>query len=193
MLPLFVVYFVSGVAETNRAVRRGRGESEIVAGHMVEYSGSAFALFFLAEYANMIWSFPDRDLLHGRRLSPLQGLGVPWLSATAGGGCSPRWFLRQLLHLVPCTFPRYRYDRSCGWAEGVHPAVHRLDRGDVAYYGIFEAGGDGQAVHGSGTAADRMLRAWLTKYLFRPKYTLMYPMEKTPQSPRFRGLHAAPL
>src|SRR3546814_9628116 len=52
MLPLFIVYFVSGVAETNRApFDVVAGESEIVAGHMVEYSGAAFALFFLAEYA----------------------------------------------------------------------------------------------------------------------------------------------
>src|SRR3546814_1540491 len=72
MLPLFIVYFVSGVAETNRApFDVVEGESEIVAGHMVEYSGAAFALFFLAEYANMILvSFLAAIFFLGGWLSP---------------------------------------------------------------------------------------------------------------------------
>ncbi len=83
LLPLFVVYFVSGVAETNRApFDVVEGESEIVAGHMVEYSGSQFALFFLAEYANMILvSFLASIFFMGGWLSPLHGLGIPLLSA----------------------------------------------------------------------------------------------------------------
>src|SRR5690606_12449182 len=75
LLPLFVVYFVSGVAETNRApFDVVEGESEIVAGHMVEYSGASFALFFLAEYANMILiSFLVAIFFLGGWLSPFQG------------------------------------------------------------------------------------------------------------------------
>ena len=75
LFPLFVVYFISGVAETNRApFDVAEGESEIVAGFHVEYSGMAFALFFLAEYANMILiSLPDRGLLLGGWLSPFDG------------------------------------------------------------------------------------------------------------------------
>ena len=75
LFPLFIVYWVSGVAETNRApFDVVEGESEIVAGHMVEYSGGAFALFFLAEYANMILiSFLTALLFLGGWLSPFQG------------------------------------------------------------------------------------------------------------------------
>jgi NADH-quinone oxidoreductase subunit H len=75
LFPLFVIYWVSGVAETNRApFDVVEGESEIVAGHMVEYSGGAFALFFLAEYANMILiSFLISILFLGGWLSPVQG------------------------------------------------------------------------------------------------------------------------
>ncbi|HMM66220.1 MAG TPA: NADH-quinone oxidoreductase subunit H, partial [Dokdonella sp.] len=79
LLPVFVIYFVSGVAETNRApFDVAEGESEIVAGFHVEYSGSAFAIFFLAEYANMILiAFLASVLFFGGWLSPFQG----WISA----------------------------------------------------------------------------------------------------------------
>ena len=95
LLPLFVVYFISGVAETNRApFDVVEGESEIVAGHMVEYSGSAFALFFLAEYANMILiSFLVSLFFLGGWLSPFHGLRHPAavgrrLVVAAGSRCS---------------------------------------------------------------------------------------------------------
>jgi NADH-quinone oxidoreductase subunit H len=120
LLPLFIVYFVSGVAETNRApFDVAEGESEIVAGFHVEYSGSAFALFFLAEYANMILvSFLAALLFLGGWLSPLQGTDIPWLSQP-----SLAWLLLKALFFAfafvwfRASFPRYRYDQimRLGW------------------------------------------------------------------------------
>ncbi len=119
LLPVFVIYFISGVAETNRApFDVAEGESEIVAGFHVEYSGSAFAIFFLAEYANMILiSFLASILFMGGWLSPFpaswgfigQG-GFPWLIIKA--------FLFSFMFLwFRATFPRYRYDQimRLGW------------------------------------------------------------------------------
>jgi NADH-quinone oxidoreductase subunit H len=119
LLPVMVIYFVSGVAETNRApFDVAEGESEIVAGFHVEYSGSAFAIFFLAEYANMILvSFLAPILFFGGWLSPFPAnwglLGAPgffWLFAKA--------FVFAFLFLwFRATFPRYRYDQimRLGW------------------------------------------------------------------------------
>lgn len=119
LLPMLVVYFVSGVAETNRLpFDMAEGESEIVAGFHVEYSGSAFALFFLAEYANMILvSFLASILFFGGWLSPFPATwgfvgaaGWWWLFAKA--------FLFSFLFLwFRATFPRYRYDQimRLGW------------------------------------------------------------------------------
>jgi NADH-quinone oxidoreductase subunit H len=120
LLPLFLVYFISGVAETNRApFDVAEGESEIVAGFHVEYSGSAFAIFFLAEYANMILvSFLASLLFLGGWLSPFQGvIGGPL--AVAGWW----WlFLKALFFAFSfvwfrASFPRYRYDQimRLGW------------------------------------------------------------------------------
>jgi hypothetical protein len=85
LLPMFVVYFISGVAETNRApFDVVEGESEIVAGHMVEYSGMAFAMFFLAEYANMILVATLTSILFlGGWLSPV---GLPAGRLPLAGG-----------------------------------------------------------------------------------------------------------
>ena len=120
LAPLFVVYFVSGVAETNRSpFDVVEGESEIVAGHMVEYSGSQFALFFLAEYANMILiSFLTSIFFLGGWLSPFGGWGIPLLSVDGWW-----WLLVKVFFFASCfiwfraTFPRYRYDQimRLGW------------------------------------------------------------------------------
>jgi len=118
LLPLFVIYFISGVAETNRApFDVAEGESEIVAGFHVDYSGAAFSLFFLAEYANMILISALAGLLFlGGWLSPLPG--VPFI-----GEPGVHWFLIKTFGFMflflwfRATFPRYRYDQimRLGW------------------------------------------------------------------------------
>ena len=122
LLPLFLVYFISGVAETNRApFDVAEGESEIVAGFHVEYSGMAFAVFFLAEYANMILISGLSALLFlGGWMSPLpdslsEGVfllddGFHWLLLKT-------FFFMFLFLWFRATFPRYRYDQimRLGW------------------------------------------------------------------------------
>lgn len=123
LLPLFVIYLISGVAETNRApFDVAEGESEIVAGFHVEYSGAAFAVFFLAEYANMILiSGLTTIMFAGGWLSPFQG--IPFLGDTFLGQGSIFWFLSKTVFFMflflwwRATFPRYRYDQimRLGW------------------------------------------------------------------------------
>jgi NADH-quinone oxidoreductase subunit H len=123
LLPLFVIYFVSGVAETNRApFDVAEGESEIVAGFHVEYSGMAFAVFFLAEYANMVLiSALAAIFFLGGWLSPFEGL--PIVGDTVLGAPGFFWFALKTSLFLFCflwfraTFPRYRYDQimRLGW------------------------------------------------------------------------------
>jgi NADH-quinone oxidoreductase subunit H len=116
LLPVFVVYFISGIAETNRhPFDVVEGESEIVAGHMVDYSGMAFALFFLAEYINMIViSALAATLFLGGWSAPFGFLsfipGVFWLVLKV-------FLLLSVFIWVRATFPRYRYDQimRLGW------------------------------------------------------------------------------
>jgi len=114
LFPLFLVYVISGVAETNRApFDVAEGESEIVAGFHVEYSGTAFALFFLAEYMNMILiSALCAVMFLGGWLSPLPFLpdGFLWLVLKVA-------FVLFLFLWFRATFPRYRYDQimRLGW------------------------------------------------------------------------------
>lgn len=123
LLPLFVVYFISGVAETNRApFDIAEGESEIVAGFHVEYSGMAFAIFFLAEYADMILiSILAATLFMGGWLSPFEGIPVlesmfAWVPGLVWLLLKTSMFLFIYLW-VRATFPRYRYDQvmRLGW------------------------------------------------------------------------------
>ncbi|MBT8144576.1 MAG: NADH-quinone oxidoreductase subunit H, partial [Gammaproteobacteria bacterium] len=123
LFPLFLVYFIAGVAETNRApFDVAEGESEIVAGFHVEYGGMAFALFFLAEYANMILiSVLVATLFLGGWLSPFQG--IPVLGDTLLGASGFIWLALKSAIFLFCflwfraTFPRYRYDQimRLGW------------------------------------------------------------------------------
>lgn len=129
LLPIFVVYFISGLAETNRhPFDVVEGESEIVAGHMIEYSGMAFAMFFLAEYANMILvSALAVTMFLGGWIAPISfsaiGMQTPaWIAATS-------WFwdwfwlfgktfaVVTVFLWVRATFPRFRYDQimRLGW------------------------------------------------------------------------------
>ncbi len=125
LFPILLVYLISGVAETNRApFDVAEGESEIVAGFHVEYSGMTFAVFFLAEYANMILiSTLTAVMFLGGWLSPVpavlaDAIGLPWLAADSFG-----WLLVKLFIVVSsflwfrATFPRYRYDQimRLGW------------------------------------------------------------------------------
>jgi NADH-quinone oxidoreductase subunit H len=123
LLPLFGVYYISGVAETNRApFDVAEGESEIVAGFHVEYSGMAFAIFFLAEYANMVLIAMLTTLLFfGGWLSPFQN--IPVLDAATAWVPGAIWLLLKTFFFMfvflwlRATFPRYRYDQimRLGW------------------------------------------------------------------------------
>ena len=153
LLPLFVVYFVSGVAETNRApFDVVEGESEIVAGHMVEYSGSQFALFFLAEYANMLLvSFLTATFFLGGWLSPIPAAwipqGIPVLSTLLGGGWwwlfAKVFFFASAFIWFRATFPRYRYDQimRLGWKVFIPVTLGWIFvTALMVYYGVFEVG-----------------------------------------------------
>ncbi|HVY53815.1 MAG TPA: NADH-quinone oxidoreductase subunit NuoH [Gammaproteobacteria bacterium] len=123
LLPLFIVYWISGVAETNRApFDVAEGESELVAGFHVEYSGVMFALFFFAEYANMVLISAFISLLFlGGWLSPFQD--VPYLEQLFAWVPGFVWLLMKISFFVYCylwfraTLPRFRYDQimRLGW------------------------------------------------------------------------------
>ena len=118
LFPMLIVYFISALAETNRApFDMAEGESEIVAGFMVEYSGISWALFFLGEYANMILQSALMTILFfGGWLSPIPFAPFTWIPGSL-------WFIAKILFClfvmiwVRATFPRFRYDQlmRLGW------------------------------------------------------------------------------
>ena len=118
LLPICVVYVVSAVAETNRhPFDVVEGESEIVAGHMVEYSGMGFAIFFLAEYANMILlSALAVVMFFGGWQPPLDLAPFNWLPGFLWLGIKT-FFVVSLFVWFRASFPRYRYDQimRLGW------------------------------------------------------------------------------
>ncbi len=137
LFPLFMVYFISGVAETNRApFDVAEGESEIVAGFHVEYSGMTFAVFFLGEYANMILiSMLTALMFLGGWLSPFPSLfgdSILWLFLKTG--------IFMLMFLwFRATFPRYRYDQimRLGWKVLIPVTIVWLAvEGVMVYYKV---------------------------------------------------------
>ena len=144
LLPLFVIYFVSGLAECNRhPFDVVEGESEIVAGHMVEYSGMSYAMFMLAEYANMILIATLASIMF------LGGWQAPFgfLEFGAVGGFF--WLFAKMFLLVSMmiwvrgTFPRYRYDQimRLGWKVFIPITIAWIVVvALMAYYDVFLPG-----------------------------------------------------
>jgi NADH-quinone oxidoreductase subunit H len=118
LLPIFVVYIISGIAETNRhPFDVVEGESEIVAGHMVEYSGMSFAMFFLAEYANMILISVLASLMFlGGWASPIDFAPFTWIPGWIWLGMKT-FVVVSMFIWARASFPRYRYDQimRLGW------------------------------------------------------------------------------
>ena len=118
LLPIFVIYIISGLAETNRhPFDVVEGEAEIVAGHMVEYSGMSYAMFYLAEYANMwLISMLASLMFLGGWLSPFDSALVNWIPGWIWLGLKS-FAIVSLFIWVRATFPRFRYDQimRLGW------------------------------------------------------------------------------
>ena len=118
LFPIFIIYFIASLAETNRhPFDVVEGESEIVAGHMIEYSGMSFAMFFLGEYANMILVSTIAVVLFlGGWLAPVDVAWLTWIPGWIWMGIKTFCVVTMFLW-VRATFPRYRYDQlmRLGW------------------------------------------------------------------------------
>ena len=145
LLPLFVVYLTSGLAECNRhPFDVVEGESEIVAGHMVEYSGMAYAMFMLAEYANMILIAALASIMF------LGGWSAPFAFLEFWGGFggffwlfAKTFFLVSVFIWVRGTFPRYRYDQimRLGWKVFIPLTIFWIAvTALMVFYGVIQKG-----------------------------------------------------
>ena len=118
LLPIFFIYVISGIAETNRhPFDVVEGESEIVAGHMVEYSGMSFAMFFLVDFAIMILISALASLMFlGGWISPINSVALNWVPGWIWLGIKT-FFVVSIFIWVRASFPRYRYDQimRLGW------------------------------------------------------------------------------
>ena len=210
LLPIFVVYFISGMAETNRhPFDVVEGESEIVAGHMIEYSGMAFAMFFLAEYANMILvstlavaHVPGRLAAADRRAAAELDPGLDL------AGHQDLRHRCTLFLWVRATFPRYRYDQimRLGWKIFIPVTlvwlvvVGAVDPDPLQHLEVKQAMSTHWQTDQAASIKDFLLELHAARavqglrltgrYFFARKITVQFPEEKTPLSPRFRGLHA---
>ena len=192
---MWVVFFISSMAETFRTpFDLVEAESELVAGHQTEYSSMSFALFWLGEYANVLLMCALNAILFwGGWLPPVElgaALYVPgiiWLFAKM---C----FFFFMFGWVKATVPRYRYDQlmRLGW---------KIFLPLILLFVVLVSGWLMLTRYGGPPMIARTIKAFtlweflrahaLTlKYFFKPKATINYPYEKTPQSPRFRGEHA---
>ncbi len=205
LFPLMLVYFISGVAETNRApFDVAEGESEIVAGFHVDYSGMAFALFFIAEYVNMILiSALTVIFFFGGWLSPFDGLAAGLLDPRPAGVFLVRIEDARTDVHVPVAARHLsalslRPDHALG-LEGIDSRNLGMARGGghprLSPRGSLEGASLAMSTSRSFLKTfllwELLQGLWVTwKGMWRKKVTVNYPEEKTPQSVRFRGLHA---
>jgi NADH-quinone oxidoreductase subunit I len=212
LLPIFFVYFISGLAETNRhPFDVVEGESEIVAGHMIEYSGMSFAMFFLAEYANMwLVSILAVVMFLGGWLPPIDAPFLNWIPGWIWLGIKTFVMVTMFLW-IRSTFPRYRYDQimRLGWkifipvtlvwlvvvGAGCRRRTTSSNKG--ANPCLLQHPGDASTAFSLKDFLSSFMLLELFKglritgkYFFARKITVQFPEEKTPLSPRFRGLHA---
>ena len=201
LLPIFVVYIISGMAETNRhPFDVVEGEAEIVAGHMVEYSGMSYAMFYLAEYANMwLISILAAIMFLGGWLSPIDSVLFNWVPGWIWLGIKT-FAVVSLFIWVRATFPRFRYDQimRLGWKIFIPVTlIWLIVVGGWMQTSFTSAGSHKAAPLSFSDFLSSFLLIELIKgmavtgrYLFRRKVTIQFPEEKTPSSPRMRGLHA---